>query len=162
MLTVTDRHTIRAGLSDVFRCVWDAELWPKITPHVKRIELLEASDRSQKMRMTVLANGAEHTVESLREADPDRRVRYTQTRPPAFLKEHNGEWHFSLVPEGVRVDLVHRAVVDYEKALSALNVGSAAEADQLISSTLKANGARTLVAIKAYLEDQTGHGPRSS
>jgi hypothetical protein len=161
MLTVTDRHTIRAGLSAVFRCVWDAGLWPKITSHVKRVSFLESTDRSQKMLMTVVANGAEHTVESVREAEPDRHVRYTQTRPPAFLKTHDGEWHFSVVPEGVRVDLIHRAVVDYDKALAALNVGSAAEADRLISSTLKANGSRTLIAIKDYLERQGDDAARS-
>jgi ribosome-associated toxin RatA of RatAB toxin-antitoxin module len=152
VLTVTDRHTIRAGLSAVFDCVWNADLWPKITPHVKRIEFLEASDRAQKMRMTVLSNGTEHTVESLREADPGRLVTYRQTKPPAFLTAHDGEWHFSVVPEGVQVDLVHRAVVDYDKALPALNVASADEADALIGTTLKNNGARTLIAIKDYLE----------
>ena len=162
MLTVTDRHTIRAGLSAVFQCVWNAELWPKITPHVKRIEFLEATERAQKMRMTVLSNGTEHTVESLREADPDRRVTYSQTRPPAFLKAHDGEWHFRVVPEGVCVDLIHRAEVDYDKALPALNVSTAAEADRLISSTLRTNGARTLLAIKDYLERQTDAGLRSA
>lgn len=152
MLTVTDRHTIQADLSAVFGCVWNAELWPQITSHVKRIEMLECDDRTQKMLMTVLANGAEHTVETMREADPGRRVSYVQTRPPAFLKAHNGGWHFSVVPEGVCVDLVHHAVVDYDRALSALNVASAAEADRLITSTLKSNGSRTLIAIKQYLE----------
>jgi len=152
MLTVTDQHTIRAGLAEVFRCVWDAGLWPKITPHVKRVQFVEEGERTQTMLMTVLANGVEHTVESVREADPDRRVRYRQTKPPAFLHAHEGEWHFSIVPEGVRVDLIHRAVVDYDKALAALEVQSPAEADQLISSTLKANGSRTLIAIKNFLE----------
>lgn len=162
MLTVTDRHTIRAALSDVFRCVWNAELWPKITSHVKRVEMVESNDSAQKMLMTVLSNGAEHTVESVREADPGRYVRYSQTKPPAFLKEHSGEWNFSIVAEGVCVDLVHRAVVDYDKALSALNVKTNAEADRLISSTLKSNGARTLIAIKDYLERRDEDESRSA
>jgi hypothetical protein len=162
MLTVTDRHTIRAGLSAVFDCVWNAALWPEITSHVKRIDFVERSDRSQKMLMTVLANGAEHTVESLREADPGRRVTYRQSRPPAFLKAHDGEWQFSVVPEGVRVDLIHRAVVDYDKALAALNVGTEAEADRLIGNTLRTNGSKTLIAIKNYLERQGDDGARSS
>lgn len=161
MLTVTDRHTIRAGLADVFGCVWNAELWPVITSHVKHVRIVDATDRSQKMLMTVEANGAEHTVESLREADPERSVHYTQTKPPAFLKAHDGEWHFYEEPEGVRVELIHRAVVDYDKALAALNVSTAAEADHLISATLKANGSRTLIAIKNYLEGQSDGG-RSS
>lgn len=162
MLTVTDRHTIRAGLSAVFDCVWNADLWPKITPHVKRIEFLEASDRAQTMRMTVLSNGTEHTVESRREADPGRLVTYSQTKPPAFLKAHDGEWHFSVVPEGVCVDLIHRAEVDYDKALDALNVATPEEADRVISSSLKANGARTLLAIKDHLESPADAGARSA
>ena len=159
MLTVNDRHVIQAELSAVFDCVWNAGLWPKITPHVMRVNIVESDDHTQKMLMTVLSNGAEHHVESLRKADPQRRVTYTQTRPPAFLKAHSGEWHFDAVAEGVRVDLVHHAVVDYDQALPALNVRSHAEADALISSMLKANGARTLLAIKDYLERQ---GDRSA
>lgn len=161
MLTVRDQHTIRADLASVFECVWNAELWPRITTHVKRIEMLEAGERSQRFLMTVLANGTEHTVESVREALPDQRVVYRQTRPPAFLEKHDGEWSFHSVPEGVRVELVHRAAVDYEKALSALHVESPAEADRLISGTLKANGSRTLLAIKAYLEGPGEHDERS-
>lgn len=152
MLTVRDQHTIHADLTSVFACVWNAELWPRITPHVQRIEMLEAGERSQRFLMTVLANGTAHTVESVREAIPDQRVVYHQTRPPVFLTTHEGEWNFQPVADGVRIELIHRAAVDYDKALTALQVDSPAAADEVIRQTLKANGARTLLAIKEYLE----------
>jgi len=160
MTTVTDELMIQADPAQVFVCIWDPRLWPRITPHVKKVEILEDGERSQRFAMTVEADGRDHDVESVREAEPGRWVRYRQTRPPAFLRAHHGQWTLEPVTGGVRIHLVHEADIDYERAFSALGMSSREEAEDFVARTLKANGSRTLEAIKLYLEG-TG-GPRTS
>lgn len=155
MVTVRDEVRVRAPLREVFRCVWDATLWPELTDHVRRIEMLGGDDRSQQFRMTVESNGRLHTVESERKAEPGQWVSYRQTRPPVFLLEHSGDWRFAEEGGEVTVHLEHRAEVDYPKALEALGVSSAVEADERVSQALKVNGSKTLLAIKRHLEAAT-------
>lgn len=154
MLVVEDEHLIQADLARVFECCWDARLWPRITPHVTRAEVEPQDERHHRLHMTVVSDGRAHDVESLRTATPHAWIGYTQVRPPAFLRSHEGEWRFATDAggAGVRVSLVHRANVAYDVAYAVLQVTSAAEADARIAAALKANGARTLLAIKAYLE----------
>lgn len=152
MLTVTDEETIAAELPEVFACFWDATLWPAITPHVKRIEMVQADERSQRFRMTVESNGAAHTVETVRRCEPFLRITYRQLTPPPFLREHTGEWSFRAHGSAVLVRLTHQAVVDEEKAIAALQVRDAQEASRVIAQTLKSNGARTIAAVKEHLE----------
>lgn len=156
MLTVTDEVAIAAELPEVFACFWDATLWPAITSHVKRIEMIQSHERFQRFRMTVEANGRAHTVESIRCCEPFQRISYRQTTPPAFLREHMGEWAFRAEGSAVLVRLTHQAVVDDEKAIAALKVRDADEASRVVSETLKANGARTMAAVKNHLETRPG------
>lgn len=155
-ISVSDEHDIAADIASVYDSIWNAQLWPRITSHVKKIEMLESSERHQRMLMTVEANGRLHTVESVREAVPGELVTYRQTRPPVFLSEHTGEWRFSATPGGVHLALVHRAVVDDEQAVASLDVATVDEAVELIARTLKANGARTVLAVKEHLESRAG------
>lgn len=152
MITITDEVLVKADLQHVFDCIWDATCWPRLTTHVKRIEMLEDGDCRQRFLMTVESGGKDHTVESVREAEQGRWIRYRQIRPPIFLKEHTGEWRFVSVAQGVRVDLTHRAEIDYEKALPVLAASSPEEADQVVSNALKVNGSKTLLAVKSFLE----------
>ena len=158
MITITDEVLVRADLLVVFDCIWDATCWPRLTTHVKRIEMLESEKCQQRFLMTIESNGKEHTVESFREAEPGRCIRYRQIRPPIFLKEHTGEWQFVPVADGVRVDLTHCAIIDYEKALPAFAASSPAEAEEVVSNALKVNGSKTLLAIKRHLEQGPTEG----
>src|SRR5262245_9809634 len=133
MLTITDEIFVKADLQRVFDCIWDATCWPRLTTHVKQIEMLEDGDRRQRFLMTVESNGKDHTVESVRETEPGRWIRYRQLRPPIFLKEHSGEWQFVPSASGVRVDLTHWAEIDYEKALPAFAASSPDEVDKVVS-----------------------------
>jgi len=54
--------------------------------------------------------------------------------------------------EGVRVTLIHKARINEPKAREILEVGSLAEAEVLISETLKRNGRLTMSAVKATIE----------
>lgn len=153
MLTVKDEAIIAEhDLERVFGCFWNAALWPQLTPHVKRIQMLEESSRRQRFLMTVESQGVEHTVESLREAEPPFQITYQQSRPPAFLQEHRGEWYFARADGGTQVTLVHRAVLDMARAQEVFGAPSPEEARERVASALRANGRKTLDAIQAHLE----------
>lgn len=155
-VSVFDEYDIASDIDSVYSSIWNAQLWPRITSHVKKIEMLESTERHQRMLMTVEANGRLHTVESVREAVPGELVTYRQTRPPVFLSEHTGEWRFTVTTGGVHLALVHRAVVDDDQAVANLGVATVDEAVELIARTLKANGARTVLAVKQHLESRPG------
>jgi len=152
MMTVTDTTIIRGRLDEVFECFWDPTLWPRITPHVKQVEIIAWQGAHQQFKMCVEANGKPHWMESEREAVDGRRITYRQTRPPVFFLEHTGEWGFAEVDDGVQVTLIHRVSIDEAKAQEVLNVGSRAEAETLIQQTLKRNGRLTMTAIKRKIE----------
>jgi len=152
MLVVTDSTIINGKLSRVFDCFWDPTLWPQITPHVKQIEMIEWEDTHQRFKMSVEANGKRHDMETERIAVINERITYRQSQPPPFFDEHIGEWLFEELDEGVRVTLIHKARINEPKAREILEVGSLAEAEVLISETLKRNGRLTMSAVKATIE----------
>lgn len=156
-VTVSDEHTISADLDSVYDCFWNAECWPRITPHVRKIEMIEADTHHQRMLMTVEAHDRLYTVESMRETLPKHTITYRQTRPPVFLTEHTGEWHLDEIQSGVRVRLMHHAVIDVQRAMETLGLESEEEAVETVRRTLKTNGERTIVAVKHHLESRAGH-----
>jgi hypothetical protein len=152
MLVVTDITIIHGELSQVFTCFWDPTLWPRITPHVKEIEMIEWEDTHQRFKMSVEANGKLHRMETVRDAVINARITYKQSQPPPFFDEHMGEWSFEQEEGGVRVTITHKARINESKAREILEVDSLAEAEALISKTLKRNGQLTMAAIKATIE----------
>jgi ribosome-associated toxin RatA of RatAB toxin-antitoxin module len=157
-MEITDEVFIESEAPRVFACCWDVELWPRITPHVKRIQMLQQKGCHQEFIMTVEVNGREHTVHSEREAVPEQRITYRQTRPPVFLKEHRGEWRLTREEGGIRVELTHQAILDEERAMQVLGARTPEEAREQVASSLKASGARTLGAIKHHLERRLNEG----
>lgn len=151
MIVVQDEVLIRAPLETVFGCFWEPALWTRITPHVRRIEMLDASAQRQRFLMTIETRGETHTMETQREAIPPTRISYRQSRPPAFLLRHSGTWTFSEEEEGVRVRLVHEAEIDASK-LAMLHADTVEHAESMVARNLRANGNRTMVAVKEYLE----------
>ena len=92
MVVVEDELLIRAPLERVFRCFWEPGLWTRITPHVKRIEMLEERASRQRFLMTIESEGRAHTVETSREAIPNESITYRQSKPPAFPNDASGAW----------------------------------------------------------------------
>lgn len=152
MLVVTDSIIINGDLPRVFDCCWNATLWPRITRHVKQIEMIEWQATHQRFKMSVEANGKRHDMETEREAVINERITYRQSQPPPFFDEHLGEWRFEKLDGGVRVTLIHKARINESKAREILEVGSLDEAERVISETLKRNGRLTMSAIKATIE----------
>jgi aromatase len=152
MLTVTDTIRINAGLSEVYDCFWNPEYWPRLTDHVKQIEMLQWNGMHQRFKMLVESNGKQFLMETEREGVLNSSISYRQTKPPPFLQRHHGRWDFVANGEGVSVTLTHDVVIDKEKALELLPVSTFIEAERLIGENLKRNGALTMTAVKRYVE----------
>ena len=152
MLTVTDTIRIKGNLTQVYDCFWNPEYWPRLTTHVKRIEMLEWEGMRQRFKMCVEANGKQFLMETEREGVPDMSISYRQTQPPPFLLAHTGRWDFATEDEDVLVTLVHRVVIDPEKALDVLAVPTLTDAERVIGENLRRNGAMTMNAVKRYVE----------
>ena len=151
MIVVKDEVVIRAELDRVFQCFWNPFVWTRITPHVKKIEMLEETESRQRFLMTVESNGQCHTVETNREAVANTSITYQQSRPPVFLRWHRGRWTFSSEVDGIRVSLVHEAEVDGSK-LALLGATTLDQAEATVAQNLRANGSRTMAAVKGHLQ----------
>ena len=151
MVQVEDEIVIRGPIDTVFACFWNAELWPKVTTHVKQIEMIEQSPDSQRFRMTVESKGRDYTVETQRWSVRNRRITYWQPRPPEFLRRHTGEWKFFVNADGVRIRLVHEAEID-ETKLGLIGADRLDEAEAIVGNSLKANGMATMSSIKQHIE----------
>lgn len=153
MTTVTDMMLISAPVDRVYECCWNAELWPKITPHVREIEMIDAQAHQQHMRMVVESEGKLYRVESTRTTVPGQHITYRQNTPPAFLSEHCGEWRFYSDANQTRIELTHQFVAK-DTARQTLGLDQSVDINDYIASRLKKNGLLTLSAIKRMLEQE--------
>jgi uncharacterized membrane protein len=153
MTTVTDMMLISAPIERVYECCWNAELWPKITPHVREIEIVDTQADQQQMRMVVESEGKLYRVESTRTTIPGRRITYRQNTPPAFLAEHCGEWCFYSAAGHTRIELTHQFIAK-DTARQLLGLDANVDVDAYIAARLKNNGLLTLTAIKQMLEQE--------
>jgi hypothetical protein len=153
MLTVTDTIRIKGDLSRVYDCFWNPEYWPHLTEHVKQIEMLEWEGMRQRFKMRVEANGKQYLMETERVGVLDTSITYRQTQPPPFLLMHSGKWDFAADNGDVCVTLTHSVLIDQNKALEMLSVGSLPEAERIIGENLKRNGSMTMNAVKRYVEE---------
>lgn len=152
MMTVTDSIRIHARLSEVYDCFWNPEYWPRLTDHVKQIEMLHWDGMHQRFKMVVESNGKQFLMETERKGILNSSISYKQTQPPPFLQKHTGRWDFVADGDEVCVTLTHDVVLDNEKALELLPVSTLSEAERLIGKNLKQNGALTMTAVKRYVE----------
>lgn len=152
MLTVTDTIRINGSLTHVYDCFWNPEYWPRLTDHVKQIEMLKWEGMHQRFKMLVESNGQQILMETEREGVLNVSIIYRQTQPPPFLQEHTGRWDFTAGSNGVSVTLTHSVTIDKVKALELLPVSTLVEAERLIGENLKRNGGLTMNAVKRYVE----------
>ncbi len=158
MTSVTDTVTIAAPLEQVYTYCWNAEIWPSITSHVRSVEMVVATATEQYFCMVVESEGKSYSVESKRTTKPNEWIRYAQEKPPLFLAEHSGEWRFQSIDQKTHVELIHRFVAE-ENAREVLGLAADVNVDTFIGERLKANGVRTLCAIKNLLEAEQ-HQPK--
>ena len=158
MTSVTDTLTIAAPLEQVYAYCWNAEIWPTITSHVRNLRMVVATATEQHFSMVVESEGRLYPVESRRTSKPNEWIRYAQEKPPIFLSEHSGEWRFQSVDQKTLVELTHRFVAK-KNARELLSLAADVNVETFIGDRLKANGVRTLCAIKNLLEAEQ-HQPK--
>jgi aromatase len=129
--------------------------WPRLVPHVDRLDLTEDTPGVQVMAMdTRTADGSVHTTKSVRVCFPDTfRIVYKQTATPALMDAHTGAW--SVVPDesGVIVTSRHSVVLREEAIRPVLGEDASLEqARRYVREALGRNSTATLNLAKQYAE----------
>lgn len=156
ILERTDSGSIDAKVEAVFHCFWRAELWPKFTDHVVKVEMLQEQEGYQRYAMHVNVEGKTYVMETQRIAVAPRSVSFQQPKPPVLMNSHSGVWTFEGGPSGTHVSIAHRVDINEEKAIEVLGVASAEEARQKIIGNLHRNGMAMISSINEYLKSEEG------
>ncbi len=161
ILERTDKGSIQASVNDVFHCFWRAELWPKLTDHVVKVEMLEEQDGYQRYAMHVNVESKNYVMETQRIAVAPRSISFQQPKPPIFMNSHSGVWTFEAGSSGTEVSVVHRVDVDDQKAIETLGVATAEDARQKIMGNLHRNGMAMINSVNEFLQSKEGRTLRA-
>jgi len=156
ILERNDSGSIEAPVADVFHCFWRAELWPMLTDHVVKVEMLEEQDGYQRYAMHVSVEGKKYTMETQRISVAPRSISFQQPKPPVFMRSHSGIWTFEQGPLATKVSVAHRLDVDDQKAMETLAVGSTEDARRKIMGNLERNGMAMIDSVNAFLKSTEG------
>jgi aromatase len=156
ILEQTDSGLIEAPVKAIFHCFWRAELWPKFTDHVVKVEMLEEQQGYQRYAMHVQVEGKKYVMETQRIAVAPHSISFQQPKPPVLMNAHSGLWTFEEGPSSTRVSVAHRVDLNEQKAMEVLEVGSTEEARQKILGNLHRNGMAMIRSIDEYLKSQEG------
>lgn len=151
-----DSGSIDAKVEAVFHCFWRAELWPKFTDHVVKVEMLQEEEGYQRYAMHVNVEKKNYVMETQRIAVAPRSISFQQPKPAVLMKSHSGVWTFEEGPAGTHVSVAHRVDLNEEKAIEVLGVASAEEARQKVMANLHRNGMAMINSINEYLKSDEG------
>ncbi|WP_050419498.1 hypothetical protein [Bradyrhizobium tropiciagri] len=147
--------TIARNVTEVMAAFWRLEEWPKITAHVRAIDLLFDDENVQVLLMHVDSRGKRDVFKSVRVRQANV-IFYFQPVPPPTLKFHRGAWEFEAVPTGTRVTCRHEIVADPNGCRQFfLNTGLELEANAAVvklEDLIKNNSNQTMEALKRSLE----------
>jgi aromatase len=154
-LSFEDTVRVQGPAEPVYGFLRDVADWPRLVPHVDRLDLAEDTPGVQVMAMdTRTADGSVHTTESIRVCFPDTfRIVYKQTATPALMDAHTGVW--SVVPDGTGATVTSRhSVILREEAIEpVLGAGaSLAQARRYVREALGRNSTATLNLAKRHAE----------
>jgi aromatase len=156
ILDLTDTGLVQGSRSDVFHCFWRAELWPKLTSHVKRVEILEEQEGWQRYAMYVDVDGKEYSMITQRIAVTPNSISFQQPKPAAVMLGHAGIWRFDEAPSGTQVTVIHRVHVNVEKAMELLDAKSPEQACEKLTGNLHKNGMAMITSVDAFLKSEEG------
>ncbi|MEV8536682.1 aromatase/cyclase [Streptomyces sp. NPDC051211] len=126
LLAFEDAVRVKGPAQLVYDFLYGIADWPGRVPHVARAEVTEDSPGVQMVSMdTRTGDGRQHHTESVRICFPYAgRIVHKQTRPPALLAAHAGEW--SLLPDetGVTAVAQHRVLLREEAVERELGRGA--------------------------------------
>ncbi|MGP4001291.1 aromatase/cyclase [Streptomyces sp. 8N706] len=150
-----DSVRVNGSAESVYDFLYRVQDWPKLIPHVSRLEVTEDEPGVQSMSMdTRTADGSSHTTESVRICFPHAgRIVYKQTVTPALMTAHTGEWSVVADETGVTVTSYHGVVLREENIERVLgDSAGVAEARQYVREALGRNSTATLNLAKKYAE----------
>lgn len=157
IIELTDKGTIRGARAEVFSCFWRAEMWPQLTSHVTRVEMLEEQECWQRYALHVHVDGKDYTMETQRIAVPSHFISFYQPQPPYFMKAHSGVWRFEEDRQGdTHVTVNHRVVADDEKTMEALGMASVEQARSKLMQNLHKNGMAMINSVDTFLTEKSG------
>jgi aromatase len=156
ILERTDSKWIEASANDAFYCFWRAELWPQLTDHVVKVDMIEEQEGYQRYGMHVQVEGKRYIMETQRIAVAPRTISFQQPKPPVFMRAHSGVWSFEQTENGTNVKVVHRLNVDDQKAMETLGVNSVEAAREKIMGNLQRNGLAMIDSVSAFLQSNEG------
>ncbi|WUS42750.1 aromatase/cyclase [Kitasatospora sp. NBC_01250] len=154
VFTFDDSVTIDGPAEEVYAFIARCDLWPERLPHVSRLALTEAAPGLQVISMDTRApDGTVHTTESVRVCFKADRIVYKQTRVPALLTAHTGEWFFQPTAEGARATSRHTVAINPGAVTELLGEqASTADARAYVRNALGSNSLATLRLAKAHVE----------
>ncbi|MFH9177344.1 aromatase/cyclase [Streptomyces albogriseolus] len=161
VLSFEDSVRVDAPAELVYDFLYRAGDWPRLIPHVSRLELTEDAPGVQVMAMdTLTADGAAHTTESVRICFPHAgRIVYKQTATPALMEAHTGEW--SVVSDGSGTTAVsqHSVVLREDAVERVLGPGAdLAQARRYVREALGRNSTATLELAREHAESAVRSG----
>lgn len=158
VLSFEDTVRIDAPAELVYDFLYRVGDWPERVPHVTRLELTEDLPGVQVMAMdTRTADGASHTTESVRICFPHAgRIVYKQTRTPALMEAHTGEWNVVSDEHGVSAIAQHSVVLREEAIEQVLGQGAdLGRARRHVREALGRNSTATLELARQYAQSVT-------
>jgi aromatase len=161
VLSFEDTVRIDASAEHVYDFLYRVADWPKLVPHVSRLELTEDIPGVQLMSMdTLTADGSAHTTESVRICFPHAgRIVYKQTATPALMEAHTGEWNVVSDENGVTAVAQHSVVLREEAVEQVLGAGAdLGRARRYVREALGRNSTATLHLARQYAESLTRVG----
>ncbi|MGW8777250.1 aromatase/cyclase [Streptomyces sp. NPDC055796] len=157
VMSFEDTVRVDAPPELVYAFLERAEQWPRLLPHVARLELTEPEELPgvQVMAMdTLTADGSAHTTESVRVCFPAAgRIVYKQTRTPALMSAHTGVWTVTGGAYGSTVTSQHGVVLREEAVAGVLGASAdLAAARRYVREALGRNSTATMTYAKQYAE----------
>ncbi|MFF4102589.1 aromatase/cyclase [Streptomyces sp. NPDC001903] len=157
VMSFEDTVRVDAPPELVYAFLERAEQWPRLLPHVARLELTEPEELPgvQVMAMdTLTADGSAHTAESVRVCFPAAgRIVYKQTRTPALMSAHTGVWTVTGGAYGSTVTSQHGVVLREEAVAGVLGASAdLAAARRYVREALGRNSTATMTYAKQYAE----------
>ncbi|GAA3726056.1 aromatase/cyclase [Streptomyces tremellae] len=156
VMSFEDAVTIDGSAQAAHDFIRRCDLWPERLPHVARLDLVEEEPGIQLMSMDTRApDGTVHTTESVRVVLEDGRIVYKQTRVPALMTAHTGQWQLTAGVDGVRAASRHTVVLNPGTLADHVGLPTVDAARAAVRAALGGNSLATLRLAKSHAEGGT-------
>jgi len=138
---------VAASPDEVYRLIAGVENWPQVFPPTIHVDVVDRTDREERIRIWATANGEVKQWTSRRRLDPDaRRIDFRQEVSAPPVAAMGGSWLIEPADGGCRVRLLHdyRAIDDDPDKLA------------WIDQAVDRNSRSELAALKSHAELSTG------